>query len=472
MQSITRFSTVTEVFDDEQIVPASGLHPVMRLLERAGLYTATTAHLQMTGVGKANPAAKLATLLAAMCTGTNTIDGANVLRAGATGRVFTDIYAPSTLGTFLRSMTATNFPQLAAISSDLVIGLAALSPLLTPARSRSARARPGREFLMLDIDDTVLPVTSNKEHAGHTYQRCQGLSMQFVTASNAGSRPIILAQQLREGTASGKPGGATDLVTAAITTAQAAFTARAQRILVRGDNAYYSAELVAAVLAAGGHISVGIKKFPNVTTAITTIDDDAWQPIDYPGATEDPDTGDFDSDAHVAEVPFTGFGSNSHAKSLHVPGRLIVRRITHPATDDTLMPVYDYHTFFTTLPAEQYPTIVADQIHRGHAIIEQVNSDLKGSALAHLPATGFAANTAWVHLAALAYNTVHAAAALTTALVNATSSAIRRKLINVPARLTRSGRHLTLHLPRNWPWAAARTELTTALHTPPTPAAA
>lgn len=342
MQSITRFSTVTEVFDDEQIVPASGLHPTMRLLTRAGFPSAAT-HLQMTGVGKANPAAKLATLLAAMCTGIDTIDGVNVLRTGATGRLFTDIYAPSTLGTFLRSMTAANFAQLATIAADLVIGLAAMAPMLTPATRGSARSGPGREFLMLDIDDTVLPVTSNKEQVGHTYKRCQGLSVQLVTASLAGSRPIILSQELRNGTASGKPGGATELVTAALATSHASFGPHTRRILLRGDSAYYSAQMVAEVLAADGYISVGIKKFPNVVAAIDTIDDDAWQPIDYPGAVKDPDTGHWHSDAHVAEVPFTAFTSSATPTSMEVPGRLIVRRVARKDEPEALIPVYDYY---------------------------------------------------------------------------------------------------------------------------------
>ncbi|NMO05307.1 IS1380 family transposase, partial [Gordonia sp. TBRC 11910] len=436
MQSTSRFSTVTEVFDDEQIVPASGLHPAMRLLERAGLTTATTEHLQMTGVGKANPAAKVATLVAAMCTGVDTIDGVDALRTGATRRAFTDIYAPSTLGTFLRSMTDDNAAQWDMIASQVVIGLAKRAPLLTPARRGSARSGPGRHFLMLDIDDTVLPVRSNKEHVGHTYRRCQGLSVQFVTASLAGSRPVMLSQELRDGVLSGKPSGSKDLVATALANVAAAFPGPALRLLLRGDSAYYSADLVAEVLAAGGYVSVGIRRIRKVVAAIATIDDDAWQPIDYPGAVRDPDTAELHSDAHVAELPFTAFTGSGSAKSAEVPGRLVIRRIVRLTDADALMPVYDYHAFFTNLPADQYSTVDVDTIHRGHAIIEQVNSDLKDSALAHLPTARFAANTAWVHLAAMAYNTLRATAALTTTLANATSSSIRHKLINVPARLT------------------------------------
>jgi hypothetical protein len=47
-----------------------------------------------------------------------------------------------------------------------------------------------------------------------------------------------------------------------------------------------------------------------------------------------------------------------------------------------------FHAFFTTSGLD---TVTADATHRAHAIIEQVNADLKNSALAHLPSGRFAA---------------------------------------------------------------------------------
>ncbi|MGW6404285.1 hypothetical protein [Streptomyces sp. NPDC055134] len=40
----------------------------------------------------------------------------------------------------------------------------------------------------------------------------------------------------------------------------------------------------------------------------------------------------------------------------------------------------------------------------------------------------------------------------------------------MPARLARSARRLTLHLPQRWPWQDDFTQLFTALHAPPRPA--
>lgn len=61
-----------------------------------------------------------------------------------------------------------------------------------------------------------------------------------------------------------------------------------------------------------------------------------------------------------------------------------------------------------------------------------------------------------------------AAATITGAdLANATTTTIRRKLITVPARVASSARSATLHLPTNWPWQTAWTELFTRVCGPP-----
>ena len=49
----------------------------------------------------------------------------------------------------------------------------------------------------------------------------------------------------------------------------------------------------------------------------------------------------------------------------------------------------------------------------------------------------------------------------------ATTGTIRAQLINVPARLARSARKVILHLPTNWPWERAWTQLFDATLGPP-----
>ena len=114
------------------------------------------------------------------------------------------------------------------------------------------------------------------------------------------------------------------------------------------------------------------------------------------------------------------------------------------------------------------PMLQAEAQHRQHAIIEQVFADLKAGPLAHLPSSRFAANSAWLVLAAMAFNLTRAAGAVASLRhAKATTGAIRRQLICVPARLAHSARRLVLHLPSHWPWQPAWQQLFTKACGPP-----
>jgi Transposase DDE domain group 1 len=114
------------------------------------------------------------------------------------------------------------------------------------------------------------------------------------------------------------------------------------------------------------------------------------------------------------------------------------------------------------------PMLDAEASHRGHAIIEGVHADLRAAALAHLPSSSFAANSAWLVCAAMAFNLTRAAGTLASVFhARATTATIRTHLINVPARLARSARRLVLHLPTDWPWEHPWTQLVDSVHAPP-----
>ena len=67
-----------------------------------------------------------------------------------------------------------------------------------------------------------------------------------------------------------------------------------------------------------------------------------------------------------------------------------------------------------------------------------------------------------------AHNLTRAAGVLASMLhARATTATIRAHLINVPARIARGARRLTLHLPQGWPWQAALEGLHTAVHRRP-----
>jgi len=121
---------------------------------------------------------------------------------------------------------------------------------------------------------------------------------------------------------------------------------------------------------------------------------------------------------------------------------------------------------FTNSPL---PMLEAEKAHRAHAIVEQVIADLKNGPLAHLPSGSFAANSAWVVCAAMAFNLTRSAGALASVFhAKATTGTLRAQLINVPARLARSARRLVLHLPTDWPWDTAWNQMANAArHGPP-----
>jgi hypothetical protein len=78
------------------------------------------------------------------------------------------------------------------------------------------------------------------------------------------------------------------------------------------------------------------------------------------------------------------------------------------------------------------------------------------------------ANAAWLVLAWIAFNLTRAAGILASpALGKAVTATVRRKLINVAARISTSARRTTLHLPERWPWEEGGTALFSSVCSPP-----
>ena len=447
--------SIAAKFDDPNLVSSAGLVPAMALAESVGLRDLADERLSVPTDKGANAGLKVSSLVAGMVAGADSIDDMTVLRHGGMGRVFGHAYAPSTLGSFLRSFTFGHVRQLDAVASRFLTGLAGKAPLVGGAGG----AADG-EFVLVDVDDTIVEVHGYaKQGAGFGYSGVRGLNTLLATVTTSHSAPVIVAQRLRKGSC-GSPRGAKRLVTDALKTVRGLPGVSSGRLLVRADSAFYGRGLVLAAVRAGADVSVTVRLDKRIKATIAAIDDDpgTWTPIEYTDAIFDEQTGQWVSRAEVAEIPFTAFASR--AKAERVPGRLVVRRIPDLNTDknkasgqDTLFDVWRFHAFFTTTDPAVLDTVAADKTHRGHAVIEQVNADLKNSALAHLPSGVFAANAAWLVLAVMAFNLTRAAATLAGGqLAKATTATIRRKLINVAARIASSARRITLHLPLGWPW--------------------
>jgi hypothetical protein len=451
---------VDVAFDDPNLIADAGLVPVIAWAERVGLAGLVGEHVTIAGAANsagANPSAKVMSLVAGMVAGADSI--ADVDRLGHAGNavVFDEIWAASTLGGFLRAFTHGHVHQLNAVLRQTLIRLTEQTPL-----------RPGAdEVVFVDLDFPHRQVYGYAKQ-GAAVGRLKGkktLHPLIATASTPLARPVVVAIRLRTGRAADVRGAARFLAEA-LTTVRA--IASRARIVVRADAKFSTADVVTTAARYAAAVSLTTGSNPSVNTALTQIPDTARTAIHYPDAFVDTETGQVVSDAEVAEIGSTAF--TSRPKSLQVSGRLIVRRVTRPnpttaCGQQGLFDVWRHHAVFVTSPFEM---LQAEAAHRDHAIIEQVIADAAASALAHLPSGSFAANAAWAVLWAIAPNLTRAAGALAEAFhARATTATLRADLINVSARLARSARRLTLHLPERWPWAGAWENLHTALHRPP-----
>jgi len=437
---------ISACFDDPNLVSRAGLVPVMGLAERAGLAALAREHVRIADGCGVNAGAKIGCLVAGMAAGADSIDDMDMLRHGAMPDLFEGIRAPSTLGSFLRSFTFGNVRQLEKVHRELLAALARRAPLL-----------PGADQLaFLDADSMQKRVYGHKKQGaafGHTKIQgktvlVRGLNALAAVVSTPAAAPVVAATRLRGGSAN-TARGAASLLAEAIGAARAAGCTGV--IVARMDSGYYNAAVCQAVRRAGAFFSVTARLDAAVKAAIAAVPDDAWTPIRYPRAIFDDQLRTWVPDAEIAEIPYTAFASK---KGQAITARLIVRRVKDlnrkaAGGQDELFAVWRYHPVFTDSP---FILVQAEEQHRDHAEIEQVFADWTSGPLAHLPSGRFAANAAWLTLAGIAHNLTRAAGCLASPRHGkARGVTIRADLINVAARIARTGRgRLTLHLPRGW----------------------
>jgi hypothetical protein len=263
------FTPQSTVLDEDNLVSCAGLVPVMALAEQAGLSELLASKIDIATPrvksGSANPAPKLATLIASMCAGADYIDDVDLVRADGMKTLFHRVYAPSTVGTLLREFTF-----------------------------------------------------------GH-------------------------ARQLDSGK------GAARMVAQAITTARAAGVSGL--ITVRGDSAYGNRAVIRVCRRHGAVFSLVLARNTAVQRAIDAIHQDAWTPVQYPGAVRDPDpdTGAWISDAEVAETTYTMAESGTGS----ITARLIVRRVKDATTPPTACSRSGAITRFSPTPPSLPPTPIS-----------------------------------------------------------------------------------------------------------------
>jgi hypothetical protein len=233
-------------FDDPNLVSRAGLVPVMALAGRAGLAALVREHVSAGGPCGVNADLKVLCLVAGMTAGADSFDDMDVLRHGAMQDLFGGVRAPSTLGSFLRSLTWGNVRQLDAVARRFLAALAAGTPLL-----------PGSDVLaFIDMDSMQKRVYGHaKQGAGFGHTKIQGkallvrgLNALAAVISTPLATPVVAATRLRGGSANSARGAASLAAEAISAARQAGCTGQ---LLFRIDSAYYSAAVLGAIRAGG-----------------------------------------------------------------------------------------------------------------------------------------------------------------------------------------------------------------------------
>ena len=429
MRSSHSLDRLDTAFDDDHLVADAGLLLPATLAGHLGFRELAERTLDLgSAVGHAHVGDKLLTLVLSALAGGDSIDDADALRAGGTGRVlgFT-LKAPSTLGTFLRSFRWGHVRQLDAVSRELL------------ARAWAAGAGPGADPLTIDLDSTVCETYGLQKQGGRDFAYTGVRGYHPLLAVAAGTGEVLMAR-LRGGNANTVRGAAHFLRETIGRVRQADATGQ---LTMRADSGFYAHAVVAACRATDVRFSITVREHRGIRRLIEAIPDDAWTPIPYW----------LDGGADVAETTYTPFADHPDAR----PVRLIVRRVKPtPGSQLALFTTYDYRPFITD---REGTTLDLEADHRRHAEIENAIRDLKyGVGLNHLPSGKFAANGAWLAVQVLAHNLARWTARLGLGAGIVTTKTLRRRLFNLAGRLTRSARRWTLHLPTRWPWATAFAE--------------
>ncbi|MFV2099415.1 transposase, partial [Micromonospora sp. LOL_014] len=222
--------------------------------------------------------------------------------------LFGSVYAPSTLGSFLRTFTHGHVRQLQAAARDTLC--------------------------FVDIDSMLRRVYGKqKQGIGFGHAKVGGYNVYprgynpLVATLSTPLSAVTAATRLRSGNA-GSARGAATMIAEAVTTARAC--GASGEIMVRADSAFYAKTVISGCRRRGVRFSVTCRIDPQIRAACDGIAADQWVDITYPQAVWDEDAGRWISDAQIAETTYTAFAGTRHEAT----ARLIVRR-ADPRRDHT-----------------------------------------------------------------------------------------------------------------------------------------
>ena len=340
-------------FDDDNLVANAGLLLSATLVDRLGVEAVINTTVRLDGrVGGALPGRKVLTLMNTMLAGGSHIDHADMLRGWRIG------------SGGVASGDGTVHPR----HLSAVVHVWSCPPARSRQRHRdaapwSAGTTPGA--LVIDVDSTICEVVGKaKQGAGFGYTHVLGYHPLLATIAGTGE---ISDGRLRKGSANTQR-GAKRFVNELVARARRDDPTR--ELTVRFDSGFWNGDTIVNLGRLDVRYTMAIRtNVGAVQTAIASIAEEAWRPIDYT----------CDGEAQVAECDYT---SGQGAK--RVTRRLVVRRTRLTGkTQQKLWPDWRHHAFLTDLTGD---AIEVDRFHREHATVELAIKDLKaGAGLEHLP---------------------------------------------------------------------------------------
>lgn len=484
MKDSGRVGRVEVVADDERLTPFGGLLVTGEIARRLALVERLDERIAAVGRGRpvkrrargTTPGELVVSLAESQLAGGDFFDDLKVLRADAAGAVLRAVAHAPAPQTALELASRFNLSHLRCVEVALSDAGAALD------------AQLGRDPVWVTLDVDALPVEvygRRKQDASFMYDGRYGYQALVGTWAERG-RPV--AWELLSGGDGGKGTPCEQLLRRALP-----LLPTAAHKHVRIDSGFYAVSTLELIAAHGATFTLSLPRFPALWALLDAVGDD-W--VDADGM-------DY---AQVAESVYTPGGWT------HGPLRLVIRRVRLRASDvsadkrsrrrRTIRPdqlklalagdideVYGYSFILTNLDAS-HDRVAVEKLHRQRGQIEERLKDAKlGMAARHMPSGKRATNQVWLAatmtalwLAAMtcdihpecqaSLDATSPDAPLAAALCGSGTltrtpphgerdnrptrrhgKALRRLLYCVPARITRSGRRVTMHLPMNLPWA-------------------
>jgi len=423
-----RLGNVEIAADGDGLVSRSGTALIAELSDRLGLTAALSGALADTreragGHDRGRVLRDLALSLA---------DGGDCLADLGALREQTELFGPV-------ASAPTAWRAIAAVAEEDRLG--ALRQARASARASAWAAGAAPSEIIFDFDSHLLNSHSEKEGATPTWKRGFGFHPLLCYLDESGE---ALAGLLREGRAGANT--AEDHV-AVLDQALAQIPAPHldRPMLARSDSAGATHAFAAALREAGVAFSLGFELREAVRAAILAQPEAAWRAAEERDG--EPREGAAVCELTELELPEWPDGT-----------RLICRRERpHPGAQLSFTD-HEGHRFQCFITDQEDEDIAALELrHRAHARVEDRIRCARETGLSNLPFRDFAPNEVWLELVLMAQDLLAHTQRLCLEgeLARSEPKRLRQRLLHVAGKITRSGRRVTLHLPRRWPWAEA-----------------